>query len=392
MRSPRSLVALFLALIAVVSPRPARAADVAIPSADQRVEIHGFVSPGFILTTGNNYLAKTKKRGSFEFTEVGLNFTVPITEKLRTGMQLFARDLGRTGNYAPKVDWFYLDYRFEDYFGLRAGRVKIPFGLYNDSSDIDAARVPVLLPQSIYSIENRDLLLAQTGAEVYGRVRMRSLGAFEYRIYAGTIFLDVASQTTVQTQTPVTDLNIPYVAGQRLLWETPIEGLRMGGSLQALRLDASFALPNNGAVSISLPAVLWVGSVEYAIHDLLLSAEYSRWILRLESTNAALIPSVRAVSERAYGMASYRVNDWLHPGVYYSVLYPDVERRSGRAAMQHDIAGTLRFDINHNWLVKLEGHFMSGTAGLTAALNDGVPPAQLERNWGVFLAKSTVHF
>src|SRR5258708_30440695 len=29
----------------------------------------------------------------------------------------------------------------------------------------------------------------------------------------------------------------PYVTGGRLLWETPLEGLRIGGSLQALRLD-----------------------------------------------------------------------------------------------------------------------------------------------------------
>ena len=60
--------------------------------------------------------------------------------------------------------------------------------------------------------------------------------------------------------------------------------------------------------------------------------------------------------------------------------------------MQHDVAATLRFDINHNWLVKLEGHFMSGTAALSADLNDGKPPSSLERNWGVFLAKTTAHF
>ena len=30
--------------------------------------------------------------------------------------------------------------------------------------------------------------------------------------------------------------------------------------------------------------------------------------------------------------------------------------------MQHDVAATLRFDINSHWLVKLEGHYMTGTA------------------------------
>jgi len=379
---------LLAALLLVAFPRDARAADIPVPSSERRVEVHGFVSPGFIVSTGSNYLAKSK-RGSFEFSEVGINFTVPITDKLRSGIQLFARDLGPQGNYSPKADWFYLDYRAEDWFGIRAGRVKIPFGLYNDSSDIDAARVPILLPQSIYSIQSRDFLLAQTGGEIYGRVPLKALGAFEYRLYGGTIFLDVASQTTLSTR--VTAIDVPYVVGQRLMWETPIEGLRVGGSLQALRLDADFVLANRPPISVGIPAVLSVGSVEYALHDLLLAAEYSRWVIRLES-NDPTIPVMRAVSERTYGMASYRVNDWLHPGVYYSLYYPDVKDRAGRESMQHDVAMTFRFDINHNWLVKLEGHFMSGTAALDSALNDGRPREHLDRNWGVFLLKTTAHF
>jgi hypothetical protein len=367
----------------------ARAADLPLPVSEHAVEVHGFVSPGFIATTGNNYLAKSK-RGSFEFTEVGLNFTVQVTDKLRTGVQLFARDLGPTGNYAPRADWFYLDYRFEDWLGIRAGRVKLPFGLYNDSSDIDSARVPILLPQSLYPIRSRDFLLAQTGVELYGRVNMRDLGALDYRIYGGTIFLDAATQSTVAAS--VSNIDVPFVAGQRLIWETPLEGLRVGGSLQALRLDLDVTVPNRPPVGLGIPAVLWVGSAEYALHDLLLSAEYSRWILRLDSTDTTLVPRTRNISERAYAMASYHVNQWFNPGAYYSVFYPDVNRRSGRESMQHDVAATLRFDIHQNWLLKLEGHFMSGTAGLESALNDGKPLAQLERNWGVFLVKSTVHF
>jgi hypothetical protein len=385
-----------IAAAALLIASPASAVDLAVPSADQTVQVHGFVSPGFVVTTGNNYLAKSKV-GSFEFTEVGLNFTTYLSEKLRTGLQLFARDLGRSGNYTPRVDWFYMDYRFEDYFGVRAGRVKVPFGLYNDSSDIDAARVPVLLPQSIYPTQNRDFLLAQTGGEVYGRVNMRSLGALDYRLYGGTIFLDPASQSTVTAS--VTELEVPYVVGERLLWETPIEGLRGGAAVQALKLDASFnlpagspILPAGGPISIRIPAVLWVGSLEYSVHDLLLAAEYSRWIVRYDSSRPSVIPAARVISERAYAMASYRVAPWFHPGVYYSLLFPDVENRSGRDKVQHDLAATLRFDLNQHWLLKLEGHFMSGTAALDVNLNDGKPRTQLEKNWGAFFVKTTAYF
>src|SRR5690348_522226 len=89
--------ALLLVALAGIA-RPASAADVAVPGTATSVEIHGFASPGFLISTDNNYLARSK-RGSFEFTETGLNFTVQLTEKLRTGMQLFARQLGKTGGF-----------------------------------------------------------------------------------------------------------------------------------------------------------------------------------------------------------------------------------------------------------------------------------------------------
>jgi hypothetical protein len=368
----------------------AAAVDIGKPGEPGSAQVHGFVSPGFILTTNNNYLAHSRK-GSFEFTEVGLNLTVPITDKLRAGLQVFSRDLGPTGNYSLKADWFYLDYRFEDWLGFRAGRVKIPFGLYNEVNDVDAARVPVLLPQSIYSLANRDFLLAQTGMEIYGRVPLGGLGAIEHRHYAGTIFLDLGEQTSLSTR--ITELQVPFVAGQRIMWETPVEGLRAGGSMQTLRLDAQLLFQSK-PVSLNLPVFLWVASVEYAIHDLLLAAEYGRQRAGLTASDDTLVPAAarRIESERAYVMASYRMNKTFHPGAYYSVSYPDMRTRTGPAASLHDVALTLRFDINPWWLVKLEGHFMSGTAGLSSALNDGAPLDSLERRWGVFLAKTTAYF
>src|SRR5260370_15972959 len=121
------------------------------------VEAHAFGSQGFFVTTANNYLAESSS-GSFEFTEAGINLTKSLTRKLRTGFQLFARKLGPVGNFDVVMDWFYLDYRWQDWLGIRAGRTKLPFGLYNDTSDIDSARVPILLPQSTYPTTNLDFL------------------------------------------------------------------------------------------------------------------------------------------------------------------------------------------------------------------------------------------
>ena len=117
----------------------------------QLLQVHGFVSPGFLVTTGNNYLAKSKG-GSFEFNEVGINFTIPITDKLRAGMQLFAHYFGPSGTIYPKIDWFYLDYRFEDWLGFRAGRVRYPSASTTTRVTSTRRAFPSCCPQSVYPV------------------------------------------------------------------------------------------------------------------------------------------------------------------------------------------------------------------------------------------------
>ena len=370
------------------------------------LDVHGFVSQGFMLSSSNNYLTNSR-RGSFELTEVGINFTKTITDDLSVGMQLFMRDLGPIGNYKPVFDWAYLDYHFRDWLGLRAGRTKLPFGLYNDQADIDAARVPVLLPQSVYPTTARDYLLAQTGFELYGYQRLPVVGALDYRAYGGTIFID---QTTLASPAAtVTKIDVPYVVGGRLLWRAPapLDGLSLGGSAQVLRIDLDFTLNPatvaaleqagvvpanfNGRFKYKLPAFLWVGSLEYAAHDILLAAEYSRWRTDLEA-RPPVEPDSRATSTRWYVMGSYRAASWVSPGAYYSVVNSGTPGPLTRDKYQQDFAVTTRFDITQNWLVKLEGHYMRGTAALDSTLNSNIPLGELTRVWGVFMLKTTAYF
>jgi hypothetical protein len=160
-----------------------------------------------------------------------------------------------------------------------------------------------------------------------------------------------------------------------------------------------------GALPIRVPALLGVASAEYSARDLLVAAEYSRWRLSVESPVAAFAKK-EATSERFYLMSSYHVRPWFTPGLYYSVLFPDVTDRKGsrppvgepgtppvgRAAYQHDLSVTLRFDLNPYWILKVEGHRMHGTAGLTSSLNDNASLSSLTKDWGVFLVKTTAYF
>jgi predicted porin len=136
---------------------------------------------------------------------------------------------------------------------------------------------------------------------------------------------------------------------------------------------------------------MWIASIEYAAHDVLLAAEYSQWDASVTVT-PALAPVITATNERFYVMASFRAASWFSPGVYYSYLAPDKADRSGVDGELHDVAVTARYDINDHWLVKLEGHYMHGTADLNTQLNNGTPAAELAPDWGLFLIKTTAYF
>jgi len=80
------------ALLVFTLAGASRAADDGEGPFSLPVDVHAFVSQGYMITTESNYIAHSR-RGTFEFTEVGINFTKNISDDLRVGMQLFSRDL-----------------------------------------------------------------------------------------------------------------------------------------------------------------------------------------------------------------------------------------------------------------------------------------------------------
>jgi hypothetical protein len=377
------------------------------------LDVHGFVSQGAFLSTGNNYLGHSV-RGSVELFEAGINFSTEPIEKLRVGLQLFTRDVGPIGNYTMGLDWAYLDYRVNPSFGVRAGRIKLPFGLWNEVADIDSARLPILLPQGIYPILSRDFLVAQTGFSLYGSPSLGRAGELDYQLFFGTLFIRASDLSSGSSQ--ITNIDTKAVAGGQLMWRPPVEGLRLGGSVlygnlafdvtldpatTAAFIAAGLAPAGfDGVVTLGIdPAWLSVGSIEYLTGPWSLTAEYSRWDQHATSSIPALIAPGTADtdSERFYGMAAYRFGDHLEAGAYYSVKSLDVHDRDGSGpayatnrnrAFQRDLAATVRWDVNDAWLWKLEGHFMDGFADLSEQDENSSPTEY----WGLFLVKTTVSF
>ena len=373
------------------------------------IEIHGFASEGGFISTANDYIGDSS-RGSLRLFEAGINVSSQLDERLRVGLQIFSRTQGDFRTEAPRLDWAYGDYRWQPWLGLRAGVIKMPFGLYNESVDIDQARLPILLPQSVYPIRNRDALLSHTGFALYGSRPLGAGGELDYQVWFGT--LDIPENALELSGATLDEVDTRYVTGAQVYWHPPLDGLRIGGTVLQASIDfrlqlsaeniealiaADLVPPDyDGRLRISQrPTTFLVGSAEYVAGDWLFAAEYSRWLKRQESSLPQVLPLLEEDAERFYVMATRRLSARFETGGYVSVTHADASDRTGQGmgfaepfhAFQRDVAATLQLDVNEHWLWKAEAHLIDGTSELRAAANPD--PA---RTWGLFLFKTTVSF
>ncbi|WP_300668557.1 hypothetical protein [Desulfoluna sp.] len=394
------------------------------------VNIHGFISQGYIMTTDNKFFGDTDDGGSYQFNERGLNFSSDVSDRLRIGLQVFSRDFGTLGDNEVTIDWAYADYTFTEWANFKAGKIKLPQGLYNTSRDVDMLRTSILLPQSVYNEGWRDSINAMNGFELYGYVPAGAVGSFEYHAQGGVNQFkdDGAEMRLLEDQFPVAlgvdvtnnQVDATYVGS--LVWETPLEGFRIGASGWQMSFDGDItrnpvkALSEENPVSclIDVTQTGWTTSLEYAIGDLVLSTEYNR--INYELSAPKFLPMNQNFesdfdSEGYYGMGTYRFCDWFELGTYYSEYYADRTNKDGDDGrypdgQEHrgylkDLALSLRFDITENWILKVEGHKMKGGAimlnsdGNTKNYGTSLAPnigPDYTKNWELYTAKVSYSF
>ncbi len=261
-----------------------------------RVSIHGFLSQGYLKSTANDYLGVSTEDGTFAFSEAGINFSAQLTEELRLGLQLFARDFGKEGNFDVVLDWAVGDYRWKDWMGIRFGKVKMPVGFYNKGRDVDMLRTSILLPQAIYPERLRDMLNTYIGGELYGVFPLPFGGDVEYELFGGTMDLDDASilrnfiiKGALENMPPGSKITLgdlavemKYALGGALRWNTPVENLRLGvtvltsdGEMEGDLMSSISFMPQMPVLQATsqLPVSVDI-KVEYSY---VLSAEFSLW-------------------------------------------------------------------------------------------------------------------
>lgn len=383
------------------------------PGEEQTVDIHGFISQGYLKSDHNNIYADTEE-GSFQFNEMGINFSTSITENLNIGMQFFAMDLGSYGNDEVILDWGFADYKWRDYLGLRAGKIKLPHGLYNEYMDVDSVTPMIFYPVGIYNKSWRDVTSSSTGVGLYGAISSGWLGKIKYQLLIGstnvaagssimTIFEDIVNQVLNVSNSNVTDIQVStaYVYSLFLRDMFSVNGLRVGVSGWQLEMDIGFEI-QSFMISTLLKTRSINYSVEYVNGKFTLAGE-----CKLISYDTELEPEYTDLA--FYGLLSYQFTDWFEGSICYSEKYgtkDDInghyhKAKTGQAfrAWIKDSTISTRIDINPNWAVKLEVHYFDGVSMLVGQDNgppvelvNGVPKYPYERYWFLYAAKISYSF
>ena len=349
---------------------------------DRIVQVHGFVSQGFVYTNNNNWLTMNTSQGSAGFTDFGLNMSSQVTDKFRVGAQGYDRNLGQLGQYHPSLDWAVADYRFTGWFGVRGGKVKTTLGLYTDTQDEDFLHTFALLPQSVYPTDLRDATIAHLGADIYGKISLRRrLGVLAYTAYIGHRSDSIYSGYPYYLSSFGGQIKsfggLQY--GADLRWKTPLKGLLIGASrlneeITGKGLAINPFNPGEGLVPYSASSKAdWTNQFygEYTVGRFRVDSEYRRYWRNQElfSGTSESFADVRGW----YVSGAYRISKRFQIGSYYSrytisntvagalsAFYPPAINTGLPANHDYDKVITGRVDINKFWNVKVEGHFMNG--------------------------------
>ena len=345
---------------------------------DLNLQLHGYATQAFLYSNQNSWNTTDSENGSASWTEAVLNISAQPDPKLRIGVQARFFVLGDYGQTFT-LDWAQADYKFNEHLGVRAGKVKTPVGLLNETQDIDPAQLWVLLPQAIYPITSRNSLLSHYGGVLYGAVPLgESFGKLEYRAFAGQRVLgaDDGYLRGFQEQ----NINVPngvtgHTSGGTLHWVTPLHGLMAGVSETSGTPSGELQLgPYAGSLQLNQYRQMFYFA-RYERNKLMLAGEYSRSLI----ATGIQFPGVSDVQYRNderpfYLMASYRPASKLMAGIYYS-YYTDRKAAFTSARFQKDWAVTARYDFSSFLYAKAEQHWMDGTAvGFDAGDNPNLAP------------------
>ncbi|MGH1366617.1 MAG: hypothetical protein ACRBF0_23860 [Calditrichia bacterium] len=203
-------------------------------SAQQKLHVHGYFSQAYAISDGNSIYG-ISSNGTVDYRNAALQFSFQPSQANRVVIQVNHQRIGQSPIMPLKedveLDWGILEQRLNDTFTLRAGRILLPLGMYNQMRDVG-----ILLPfysvpfspygEGIYTSETVDGFSVSVYKDVGESSSIEAEVYFGQWKWAEWYILDnifggpqiaVADEATIRA-----------ALGAWLWFNTPVEGLRLG--------------------------------------------------------------------------------------------------------------------------------------------------------------------
>jgi hypothetical protein len=373
------------------------------------LQIHGFASQAYITTSDNDFFGNSDNGGSFGLTEAGLNASMRPLPKLLLSAQVLSRRAGQGNNGMPRLDYGFLDYRIYSHevnqFGVRIGRLKNPFGFYNDTRDVAHTRPGILLPQSIYFDRVRNISLSGDSVQFYGEAPVFNWGTFSTQF--GVTLPVVNDKETELTLIGVVQpghltRDASYIG--RGIFETNDKRLRL--AVSGIWLNTSY----NPKFKLDDP--IGPGALQFT--PIFFSAQYNteRWSLTSEYAirhfkynNNFKVPGLDGLDfygESYYFQGEYRFTPKWEGIVRYDAYYANRADRDGSefarltGAPAHgrfakDIMVGLRWNVTPQFMLRAEYHHVNGT-GWLSRLDNPSSDGPLDKDWDLYAIQASFRF
>ena len=374
------------------------------------LQIHGFISQAYLVTSDNDVFGNSDKGGSFGLTEAGLNASLRPLPKLQLSAQVLSRRAGEGNTGMPRLDYAVLDYRLYSHeanqFGIRIGRIKNPFGFYNETRDVAFTRPSIMLPQSIYFDRSRNVGLSSDSVQLYGDTAIFNLGTLSTQF---GVTLPIVSNKEWESsllggiQPGHMEREISYIG--RGIFETNDKRLRLGvsGIWLNTAYDPRGARDPLGAGSLEFTPVFF--SAQYNTERWTLTSEYAiRPFQFSDSFKAPGLKGLHFVGESYYFQGEYRFTPKLEGILRYDALFTDRSDRSGsdwaalnpaRQGLEHsrfarDITVGIRWNVTPEFMLRAEYHHVNGTGWLSRL--DNPSPRDTVKHWDLFAIQASYRF
>jgi hypothetical protein len=346
----------------------------------QRTNWNAFISQTAIYTSDYNFLSESDDTLSFDLWEAGLLVSSVVKDKLNFSAQVLGRKVSEVSGDDLRVDYAFFSYHFyqtmTDTLGVRLGRIRSSYGLYNETRDIPHTRTGIIMPQSIYFDMTRNSFYSADGIELFG---YRDIG--DQRLSAQIFFSKPVADEDETGE--VAALGPSNLEGDKSLlakisYGSEYDGFRTSFTYYRPEYtgDVSFPIGSNvfSDANASLYSESMVTSLEYNQFDWSLTVEYLRHKFQTTIPGLSVIPGKKVKNagyeEAFYIQGVYRLTEQWEAYMRYDSSERHINRTLANHEKWHDINVGGSFRPNENWLLRAEVHYIEGISRLLSRDNE----------------------